>query len=66
MIIDTHAHYDDKAFNDDRHKALTSLYEKGVEKVINAAASMRGCKRTLDCAKNMTLFTACWVFIPMM
>ena len=52
MIIDTHAHYDDKAFNDDRHKALTSLYEKGVEKVINAAASMRGCKRTLDLCKE--------------
>ena len=52
MIIDTHAHYDDKAFNDDRHEALTSLYEKGVEKVINAAASMRGCKRTLDLCKQ--------------
>lgn len=52
MIIDTHAHYDDKAFLPDRHEALMTLKDKGVEKVINAAASMRGCHRTLDLTKD--------------
>lgn len=47
MIIDTHAHYDDEAFDKDRDKILKELPQKGVEKVINAAASVTGCWRTL-------------------
>lgn len=47
MIIDTHAHYDDEAFEQDRNEVLKELSHKGVEKVINAAASMDGCRRTL-------------------
>lgn len=47
MIIDTHAHYDDEAFEEDRDIVLKTLCHKGVEKVINAAASMEGCRRTL-------------------
>jgi TatD DNase family protein len=48
MIIDTHAHYDDEAFEDDRETVLQQLSAKGVEKVINAAASMDGCRRILE------------------
>jgi len=47
MIIDTHAHYDDEAFEKDRNEVLRELSHKGVEKVINAAASMDGCRRVL-------------------
>lgn len=47
MIIDTHAHYDDEAFEKDRDRILKELPQRGVEKVINAAASMTGCWRTL-------------------
>lgn len=47
MIIDTHAHYDDEAFEKDRDTILKELPQKGVEKVINAAASITGCRRTL-------------------
>lgn len=46
-MIDTHAHYDDEAFREDREIVLNGLKEKDVEIVINAAASMEGCKRTL-------------------
>lgn len=52
MIIDTHAHYDDEAFNEDRETLLRGLKDQGVELVINAAASMNGCKRTLDLIKT--------------
>lgn len=55
MIIDTHAHYDDEAFENDRDKILKELLQKGVEKVINAAASMEGCRRTLQLAKQYDL-----------
>ncbi len=37
MFIDTHAHYDDEAFNDDRYELLASLPAKGVDAVVNAA-----------------------------
>ena len=35
MIIDTHAHYDDKAFDEDRDILLSSLPEKGIDYIIN-------------------------------
>lgn len=47
MIIDTHAHYDDAAFKADRDPILRGLKDRGVEKLVNAAASMNGCRRTL-------------------
>ena len=40
MIFDTHAHYDDKAFDRDREPVLVSLAEGGVGCVINVGASV--------------------------
>ena len=40
MIFDTHSHYDDKAFNDDRDALLSSLKDKGVERLVNVGADM--------------------------
>lgn len=48
MIIDTHAHYDDEAFDEDRTEILEGMKEQGVGTIINAAASMDGCRRTLE------------------
>ena len=31
MIFDTHAHYDDEAFDDDREKLLERMQNRGVE-----------------------------------
>lgn len=42
MILDTHAHYDDDAFDQDRHELLLSMHENGIEKMINIGASLRG------------------------
>ena len=39
MIFDTHAHYDDEAFNEDRDAVLRSLAEHGIEAVVNVGAS---------------------------
>ena len=41
MIIDTHAHYDDKAFDNDRHELLTSLEKSGIAAVVNVAADIK-------------------------
>mgnify|MGYP002744900769 CR=1 FL=1 len=40
MLLDTHAHYDDEAFDADRDELLESLKEHGIRKVINAGASV--------------------------
>lgn len=39
MIFDTHAHYDDEAFDEDRAAVLASLQEQGVGAVVNICAS---------------------------
>ena len=43
-IFDTHAHYDDRAFDGDRDEVLGSLEEKGVAYVVNVGASLEGVK----------------------
>ncbi len=51
-IIDTHAHYDNEEFDHDREILLGSFPEKGIEKVINAGASVRGALRGLEMAEK--------------
>ena len=40
MIIDTHAHYDDEAFDKDREKLLDSMQNRGIEYIVNVGASI--------------------------
>ena len=46
MIFETHAHYDDKAFDEDRHELLNTLKEHGIEAVVNVCASVRSLDAT--------------------
>ena len=48
MIFDTHAHYDDSAFDEDRETLLASLQSHGVGTVVNSGASLDGCRRTIE------------------
>lgn len=52
MIIDTHAHYDDRAFNDDRDEVLNSLNASGIEYVVNIGASLKSSRSTIELTKN--------------
>ena len=45
-IFDTHAHYDDEAFDMDRDALLESLKEHGIGAVVNVGASMKSCRTT--------------------
>lgn len=47
MIFDTHAHYDDEAFDEDRKIVLASLPKQGIEAVVNAGADIKSVKTTL-------------------
>lgn len=51
MIFDTHAHYDDEAFDEDRPELLGRLQEAGVGAVMNVAASLESCRSTLKLAE---------------
>lgn len=45
-IFDTHAHYDDEAFDEDREILLESLPKNGVARVVNVGSSLASCRRT--------------------
>lgn len=48
MIIDTHAHYDDKAFEEDREQLLESMVGEGIGRIVNIGSSLSACKRTIQ------------------
>ena len=52
MLLDTHAHYDDEAFDADRDTLLESLKEYGIRKVINAGASVESSYTGLKLAER--------------
>ncbi len=52
MIFETHAHYDDPAFDKDRESLLLKLPEEGITKVVNVAANLKGCCDSLELAKK--------------
>lgn len=47
-IFDTHAHYDDKAFDADREALLESLPDRGIAKVVNVGSSLGACRQTIE------------------
>lgn len=51
-IFDTHAHYDDAAFDDDRDTLLSGLREHGIGYVVNVGASLASCEATLELTKQ--------------
>ncbi len=52
MIFDTHAHYDDKQFDEDRDELLNSMAAMGVNTIVNVGASFKGCRRALELAEK--------------
>lgn len=47
-IFDTHAHYDDEAFDADREILLEDLPKQGIGKLVNVGASLASCKTTIE------------------
>ncbi|WP_026521455.1 TatD family hydrolase [Butyrivibrio sp. VCB2001] len=50
MIFDTHAHYDDERFDEDRDALLRSMKESGIGNIVNIGANMASSQRSLDLA----------------
>ena len=52
MIFDTHAHYDDDAFDEDRDTLLSGMKDAGVEYIVNVGASMASSARSVALAEK--------------
>lgn len=52
MIFESHAHYDDDAFDEDRESLLGSLQQQGIEYVINVGASLASTARAISLAAD--------------
>lgn len=47
-IFETHAHYDDRAFDDDRDELISSMPGKGIKTIINIAADIDSVETTYE------------------
>ena len=52
MIFDTHAHYDDSRFDEDRESLLAEVKNSGIGPIINVGASIESTKSTMALAEK--------------
>lgn len=52
MLIDSHAHLDDKRFNPDRDMIIENLGNNGIECVVNVGADLESSKSSVELAKK--------------
>ena len=51
-LLDSHAHYNDEKFEEDREAIIKDIYNSGVTTIINAGYSLESSKRAIEIAKN--------------
>lgn len=52
MIFDTHAHYDDEVFDEDREELFKIIRKAGVGTVVNVGASMESTKKAIELSQK--------------
>lgn len=52
MIFESHAHYEDERFDDDRDELLLSLKEKGIGTVVNVGSTLETTKKSIALAEK--------------
>ena len=55
-IFETHAHYDDDAFDGDRDELISRLPSFGIKKVCNIGADMKSSENTVQLTKKYDFF----------
>ena len=56
-FFDSHAHYNDEKFDEDRDKIISEIHESGVTKLINAGYSLESSRTALKIAKKYS-----WIY----
>lgn len=51
-LFDSHAHYDDERFNDDRDIVIRNVYESGITRCISAGYSLESSKKAVKLAEK--------------
>ncbi|MBR6568373.1 MAG: TatD family hydrolase [Clostridia bacterium] len=54
-IFDTHAHYDDERFNEDRTELLSSLFRGSVSGIINCGCDLKSSLKTVELTEKHSL-----------
>ncbi|MDE6889120.1 MAG: TatD family hydrolase [Eubacterium sp.] len=52
MIFETHAHYEDERFDEDRDELLSSMHEHGIGTIVNVGASLDSVKKSISLASQ--------------
>ena len=52
MLFDTHAHYDDERFDEDRETLLRAMPEKGVGLIVNPGCDLPSSRMAVDMAQK--------------
>lgn len=64
MLFDTHAHYDDERFDEDRDELLSLMPEKGVELIVNAGSDLASSIKSVELAEKYPFIYAAVGFHP--
>lgn len=64
MIFDTHAHYDDEAFDEDRDELLSCMAAKGIAKIVNIGSSFEANEKTLELVRQYDFIKAAFGIHP--
>ncbi len=55
MNIETHGHYDDTQFDEDREQLIAEFLEKDIDKVMNVGADMQSSRNSVELAENIRM-----------
>lgn len=58
MIFETHGHYDDTQFDEDREQLIAEFLEKDIDKVMNVGADMQSSRNSVELAAKYPHFYA--------
>ncbi|MGO5114081.1 TatD family hydrolase [Candidatus Avoscillospira sp. LCP25S3_F1] len=58
MLFDTHAHYDAKRFDNDRHELLASMQQNGVGRILNAGCDLESSRMAIELAHQYNFIYA--------
>lgn len=58
MIFETHGHYDDTQFDEDREQLIAEFLEKDIDKVMNVGADMQSSRNSVELAAKYPQFYA--------
>ena len=64
FIFDTHAHYNDKAFNEDRTSLLDSFSESGILGIINCGTDIESSKKSIELSEQYDFMYCALGFHP--